>query len=192
MGWGRSGGRQRRGPAAPRLTGELGEESYFLCSGCRRSFRSPSGQPRHRQPRNGRRKAGSAASGLAEDGPARAGAPQCPSRGSSPAPARNCQGLVPRSRQPGVCQAPHRPRDRLRDPTRRGAAGNLEGDEGKTLLVRWVWRGLKKKKRLRQIRREKGTKGRPPTVTLRDKGPRTLHTCSHARLGWGGDPNSLT
>ncbi|KAM7242194.1 hypothetical protein CapIbe_006665 [Capra ibex] len=36
----------------------------------------------------------------------------------------------------GVCQAPHPPRDRLRDPTRRGAAGNLEGDEGKTLLLR--------------------------------------------------------
>lgn len=29
VGWGRSGGRQRRGPAALRLPGELGDESIF-------------------------------------------------------------------------------------------------------------------------------------------------------------------
>lgn len=59
----------------------------------------------------------------------------------------------------GVCQAPHPPRDRLRDPTRRGAAGNLEGDEGKTLLVRWVWRGLKKKKKTGRSDEKKEPRG---------------------------------
>lgn len=61
-------------------------------------------------------------------------------------------------------------------------------DEGETRLERW---GVEKK-RCKQIRQEKGTKGCPPSVTLRDKGPRTPHTCSHSGLRWGGDPNFLT
>lgn len=87
----------------------------------------------------------------------------------------------------GVCQAPHPPRDRLRDPTRRGAAGNLEGDEGKTLLVRWVWRGLKKKKKTEADPTRKRHQG---AAAKRDfagqRSQNTAHALTRAvGVGWG-------
>lgn len=138
-GWG--GGRSG-GQAAPRaaelwLPGELGDEPIFCVLDVARVSGAPQDRPKV-QERAGRRKAGSAASGQAEDGPAQAGAPRCRSRGSPPAPARNCQGLFPVT----WCA---KLRTRLGCPvlqtlTLRGAGGNLWRDEEETRLARRVWR----------------------------------------------------
>lgn len=185
----RSRGRQRRGPAALRLPGELGDDSIF----CVLDVAGVSGAPQDR-PTVSREPAGARRAALL--GVAGSTAPRGQESRDVRAEARRLHPpvlpgeLMPQSRQPGVPVSAHRlGTEVLQALAHRAGEGIGEGRvRGEIRLERW---GVEKK-RCKQIRQEEGTKGCPPSVTLRDKGPRTPHTCSHSGLRWGGDPNFLT
>ena len=121
VGVGRSGGRQRRGPAALRLPGELGDESIF----CVLDVAGVSGAPQD-SPTVSREPTGARQAALLRD--RRRTAPRGQERRGVRAEARR---LHPRETARGwchcpssrACQAPHRPRDRRAPgsyPQRRG------------------------------------------------------------------------
>lgn len=112
-----------------------------------------------------------------------------PGRGARSQPRLAARTRAERGRRPGLDSLPWQ--SSALSPGRRGGerAAWGEGAGERALLQRGVYGGGVE---IRRVRPESGTQGCPPSVTLRDKGPRIQHTCSQAGQVLGPKFSHLT